>query len=38
MLLKLAIRAKQMYVDLSRLMNDKARWATLEKLMKTIVE
>ncbi|QCD96582.1 hypothetical protein DEO72_LG6g1288 [Vigna unguiculata] len=38
MLLKLAIRAEQMSEDLSQLMKDKAMEATLEKLMKTIVE
>ncbi|QCE11111.1 hypothetical protein DEO72_LG10g2344 [Vigna unguiculata] len=38
MLLKLAIRAEQMLEDLSQLMKDKAMEATLEKLMKTIVE
>jgi len=38
MLLKLAIRAEKMLEDLSQLMNDKAMEATLEKLMKTIVE
>ncbi|QCD96184.1 ent-kaurene synthase [Vigna unguiculata] len=38
MLLKLAIRAQQMSEDLSQLMKDKAMEATLEKLMKTIVE
>jgi len=38
MFLKLAIRAEQMFVDLNQLMNDKARWATLDKLIKTIVE
>jgi len=38
MLLKLAIRTEQMLEDLSQLMKDKAMEATLEKLMKTIVE
>ncbi|QCE02008.1 hypothetical protein DEO72_LG8g19 [Vigna unguiculata] len=38
MLLKLAIRAEQMSEDLSQLMKDNAMDATLEKLMKTIVE
>ena len=38
MLLKLAIRAEQLSEDLSQLMKDKAMEATLEKLMKTIVE
>jgi len=38
MLLKLAIRAEQMSEDLSQLIKDKAMEATLEKLMKTIVE
>ncbi|QCE03664.1 hypothetical protein DEO72_LG8g1689 [Vigna unguiculata] len=38
MLLKLAIRAEQMLEDLSQLMKDKAIEATLEKLMKTIIE
>ena len=38
MLLKLAIRAEQMLEDLSQLMKDKAMKATLEKLIKTIVE
>jgi len=38
MLLKLAIRAEQMSKDLSQLLKDKAMEATLEKLMKTIVE
>jgi len=38
MLLKLAIRAAQMLEDLSQLMEDKAMEATLEKLMKMIVE
>ncbi|QCE03952.1 hypothetical protein DEO72_LG8g1984 [Vigna unguiculata] len=38
MLLKLAIRAEQMSKDLSQLMKDKVMEATLEKLMKMIVE
>ena len=38
MLLKLAVRAEKMSEDLSQLMKDKAMKATLEKLMKTIVE
>ena len=38
MLLKLAIRAEQMSEDLSQLIKDKAMEATLEKLMKTIVD
>ncbi|QCD86842.1 hypothetical protein DEO72_LG3g1369 [Vigna unguiculata] len=38
MLLKLAIRYEQMSKDLSQLMKDKAMEATLETLMKTIVE
>jgi len=38
MLLKLTIRAEQMLEDLNQLMKDKAMEATLEKLMKTIVE
>jgi len=38
MLLKLAIRAEQMSEDLSQLMKEKSMEATLEKLMKLIVE
>jgi len=38
MLLNLGIRAKQMCDDLGQLMNDKAIEATLENLMKMIVQ
>ena len=38
MLLKLAVGAEQMSEDLSQLMKDKVMEATLEKLMKTIVD